>query len=159
MQNNKNTMKNRKKYLYALTVGFFGGLIWGTVFFLVYYLQFTNIGTSIYAKSILNPEYLMKWQGHLIGVLFFILFSIIVSFIYAFFFTRFKGPIPGIIYGIVLWGLVFILMNRFFHLTKPVSQLGFNDNTVMITLYILTGLFIGYSLSAEFNSEDKDNKG
>lgn len=64
-------IKNKsQKYLYALSIGVTGGIIWGSILFIVYYLQFTDVGTSIYAKCILNPDYMMKWQGHLLGVLF-----------------------------------------------------------------------------------------
>ncbi len=156
-QNKPNDLKHRKIRM-AISVGLGAGVIWGIVGFLAYYLQFTDVGTSIYAKPVLNPEYVNTWKGHLIGVLFFVLFTLIAAFIYVFTLTRFKGPIAGIIYGVFLWALLFFAMNPLFHLTNPVKELGWNTNSVMISLYVLIGLFIGYSLSAEFNNQDEGNQ-
>lgn len=147
-------MNNKDKWRMALTIGLSGGVIWGLISLSLYYLQFTDIGPSIYAKPILAPEYEMKWQGHMIGLGFFVLFTLIESFLYAVFFIKFKSPWLGIAYGLILWGFIFILVNPIFHLTKPVKDLGFNTNSVMISLYILIGLFIGYSLSIEFNNQE-----
>jgi len=144
-----------KKIKSATSIGIAAGFIWGLFSLLAYYLQFTDVGPSIYAKAVLNPDYMLKWQGHLIGVVFFHFFTLILAFIYVAFFTRFKTAWAGIIYGVAWWFIVFYLVNSVFHLTKPVKELGFNTNSVMVCLYILIGLFIGYSLSVEFNSEDK----
>lgn len=149
---------NKKKWQMAFSIGLAAGVIWGIVSFLAYYLQFTDVGLSIYAKPILNPDYLMKWQGHLIGLGFFVLFTLVASIIYVNLLVRFKSPWAGIIYGLFLWGLIFIVLNPMLNLTKPVKELGLNTNSVMISLYILIGLFIGYSLSAEFNNEDKNGE-
>ncbi len=112
----------------------------------------------MYAKPILNPDYVLTWQGHFIGLSFFIVFTLIVSLLYAQFLTKYPSPWVGIGYGLILWGLVFYVFNSWFHLTKPVHELGWNTNSVMISLYVLTGLFIGYSLSAEFNNQNDDQE-
>ncbi|OEF95503.1 hypothetical protein BHF71_04740 [Vulcanibacillus modesticaldus] len=152
----KNQQKEAKSKIwgFTLSIGLSAGVIWGLLSLLAYYLQFTDIGPSIYAKPFLNPDYVLKWQGHFIGVVFFIVYSVIATFIYTKFLVKFKGPWAGIIYGIILWGIVFFLLNPLLKLTKPVKELGLNTNSVMISLYILTGLFIGYSISVEFNTED-----
>ena len=156
-QDKPNDLKHRKIRM-AISVGLGAGVIWGIVGFLAYYLQFTNVGTSIYAKPLLNPDYVQTWQGHLVGLLFFVLYTLIAAFIYVFTLTRFKGPIAGIVYGIFLWALLFFGLNSLFHLTKPIMKLGWTTNSVMFSLYVLIGLFIGYSLSAEFNNEDQGNQ-
>lgn len=154
--NQSNQSINQKKLRMGLSIGLASGIIWGTISLAAYYLQFTDIGPSIYAKPLLNPEYVLKWQGHLIGLLFYIFFSIIVSLIYAFLLSRFNSPWVGIAYGVVLWVGVFIVLNPMFDLTKKVTELGVNTISVMLSLYILAGLFIGYSLSVEFNNEDME---
>ncbi|WP_339064095.1 YqhR family membrane protein [Tepidibacillus marianensis] len=132
--------------------------MWGFFSLAAYYLQFTDVGPSMYAKPILNPDYVLTWQGHFIGLSFFIVFTLIVSLLYAQFLTKYPSPWVGIGYGLILWGLVFYVFNSWFHLTKPVHELGWNTNSVMISLYVLTGLFIGYSLSAEFNNQNDDQE-
>ncbi len=144
----------RKKIKMALSIGVASGIIWGFLSLFFYYLQFTSVGPSIYAKPLLNPNYVMKWQGHFIGLAFFIFYSIIYSLIYTIFFVRFKTPWVGIIYGVALWALLFLVLSPIFDLAKPVKNLGFNTNSVMITIYIFIGLFTGYSLSIEFTNID-----
>lgn len=159
-QNNQNNQSNQsinqKKLRMGLSIGLASGIIWGAISLAAYYLQFTDIGPSIYAKPLLNPDYVLKWQGHLIGLLFYIFFSIIVSLIYAFLLSRFNSPWVGIFYGAALWGFVFIVLNPLFNLTKKITELGINTISVMLCIYILAGLFIGYSLSVEFNNEDME---
>lgn len=155
-KNQDNQSLNKKKLRMGVSVGLASGIIWGTIALAAYYLQFTDIGPSIYAKPLLNPDYVLKWKGHLIGLLFYIFFSIIVSLIYAFSLSRFNSPWIGIFYGAALWGLVFILLNPLLDLTKNFTELGVNTITVMLCLYILAGLFIGYSLSIEFNNDDME---
>lgn len=161
MNQNKGKQENEKasfrgtKIKMALTVGLAAGVIWGAVSLLAYYMQFTDVGTSMYAKPLLNPDYVLKWQGHFIGLGFFIIVSVVFSFIYAFLFIKFKTPWAGVAYGLLLWALVFLILNPMFHLTKSVKELGLNSNSVMISVYTLLGLFIGFSLSAEFNNLDK----
>jgi len=155
-KNKSNQSINQKKLRMGLSIGLASGVIWGTISLVAYYLQFTDIGPSIYAKPLLNPDYVLRWQGHLIGVLLYIVFSIIISLIYAFLLSRFNSPWVGIFYGVALWGFVFILLNPLLDLTKKITELGANTISVMLCLYILAGLFIGYSLSIEFNNDDTE---
>ncbi|MFV9510809.1 YqhR family membrane protein [Tepidibacillus sp. LV47] len=154
------TYKQKKRRM-AIQIGLAAGMIWGLLSLAAYYLQFTDVGPSIYAKPILKPEYVLKWQGHFIGLGFFIIYTLLFSFFYAQFLIKYASPFVGIGYGFFLWVFVFYVLNPIFHLTKPVRELGLNTNSVMLSLYILTGLFIGYSLSSEFNNleqeEDQQN--
>jgi len=147
--------KKDKKWKLALSTGLAGGILWGLVSLVVYYLQFTDIAPSFYAKPFLDPDYEYKWQGQLIGIAFFILYVLIASFFYAAFLIKYPSPWVGIFYGLAWWGIVFFLLSPLFELAEPVGKLGINTNSVMISLYLLLGLFVGYSLSAEFNNQDQ----
>ncbi len=158
MKQNKQRKKettNSNKWRSALSIGLSGGVIWGMLSYAFYYLQFTDVGPSMYAKPILNQSYILKWQGHLIGLGFFIMYVLLASFLYAAIFIRFSSPWVGIGYGLAWWGIVFLVLNPLFDLTKSVKELGLNSNSVMLSIFILLGLFIGYSLSIEFNNVDK----
>lgn len=153
----KNQTERNKIIRVAISVGLWGGIIWGGVLFLVYYLQFSDVGTSVYAKPFLNPDYILKWQGHLIGLGFFIIYSIIFSLIYALLLRKLNSPWVGIGYGILLWAIIFLLINPMVDLTKSFMELGANTNSVLICTFILYGLFVGYTISLEFNDSDTDN--
>ncbi len=156
LNHNKNSRTSNKKRRrrYSLTIGLSAGVIWGIFFLLAYFFQFSDIGPSVFAKPILNPDYISKWQGQLVGLVFFVIFTVVASFFYMLLLVRFKSPFVGIFYGVLLWAFTFFILSPFFDLTKPVKELGFYTNSVMVSLFILIGLFIGYSIAIEFNNED-----
>ncbi|GBF11018.1 YqhR family membrane protein [Tepidibacillus sp. HK-1] len=154
-EQNQSTRVRKKKFHMAISIGISAGILWGLMSLVMYYLQFTDVGPSIFAKPFLNPDYDLKWQGHFVGVGFFIFYALIAAFLYAKFLAKYKSPWVGIAYGLALWAFVFIVLNPLLNLTKPLKELGWNTNSVMFSLFILIGLFIGYSLSAEFNNQEE----
>ena len=107
MVDTKQRSSKQKKWGLAIVIGLAAGVIWGTLSLAAYYLQFTDVGPSIYAKPILNPDYAKKWEGHFIGVGFFVLYALIASLLYARFLSKYGSPWVGIGYGLFLWVLVF----------------------------------------------------
>ena len=152
---NKKKLKINRKWSYSISIGLSAGFIWGIYFLSVYLLKFSKIGPSFLSKPLINPEYITKWQGQLVGIVIFILFTIISALVYTLLFSRFKGPAFGVLYGAILWVFIFYILNPLFNLTLSVKELGLYTNSVMISLFILTGFFIGYSISIELNSIDK----
>ncbi len=150
LRKNKKKATLKRKLNVALTIGFFAGLFWGGAFFVAYYINFSNLGTSMFVKPFLKSELVNKWQGHLIGWIIFILLCEIVAIIYSLLLTRYKTPWMGILYGIVIWGLIMFILNPLIKFSKPFLELGYSTNSVLLSVFILTGLFIGYSLSTEF---------
>ena len=153
MEEKQQTVKLTNPVSFALSTGFFAGVIWGAVYIIFYYLGFTRIIPGFLAEPFFAHDTLASWNGHLIGWLFFILFSILASFVYALLFRKVKGPWFSAVYGILWWIIVFL---GFGPGAAMMSRADLRDlNTLLSTLclFILWGMFIGYTITFEFTDE------
>jgi hypothetical protein len=150
-QQRKNTYTN--VFTFALELGFFAGLIWGTMHWIFYIFKFTKVIPAYLAEPFFKHEFLKSGAGHLIGLLTFIAFSIAASLIYATLFRKMKGPWPGVIYGMLWWFIVFVAVGPFLQIVKSLSGLSVTTLISEFCLYLLWGLFIGYTINMEFTDE------
>ena len=152
----KNQEKNRTNFfLFSLNTGFFAGLIWGAVKGFFYYMSFTTIVPGYLVEPFFKHSFLQSTPGHYTGWGFFTLFSIIATMLYVFLLRKLKGPLPGMLYGVVWWCIIFLLAGPMTGMTPPFRQLSMNTLVVEFCLYLLWGLFIGYTAAAEFTDERK----
>lgn len=152
-ENKKQEKNNTNLFLFSLNIGFFAGLIWGAVKAFFYYMSFTTILPGYLVEPFFKHSYLQSMPGYYTGWGFFTLFSILATMIYVFIFRKLKGPLPGIIYGVVWWGIIFLLAGPMTGMTPPVKQLSINTLVVEFCLYLMWGLFIGYTAAVEFTDE------
>ncbi len=140
-------------WFFALQIGFFAGLIWGAAQGLFYYLRFTSVVPGYLVEPFFKHQFLQTQGGYYLGLLFFILFSILATLIYVFAFRKLKGPVPGMVYGIVWWGLIFLVFGPMLQMTSPLRELSFNTGFSEFCLFLLWGMFIGYTTAEEFTNE------
>ncbi|MGD6832342.1 YqhR family membrane protein [Bacillus haimaensis] len=133
----------------VMVTGFVGGIFWSLIGFFAYLFHFTEISPNV----VLQPWALGDWKkgvlGYIISFILLGLFGIGAALIYAATLKKFRHYWIGIIYGIVLWGVVFFLLNPMFPSIKTVPKLTLDTNITNICLYILFGVFVGYSISFE----------
>jgi len=131
-------------------IGFAGGVIWSLLGYLAYFLNFTKVGPSM----ILMPWALGEWKhgqmGHWIGILVIGVISIGVAFLYRILLARVNKYWPGIFFGAVLWFIVFGWLHPLFENVKSIFVMDLNTLVTTLSLYVLYGLFIGYSISYEY---------
>jgi len=137
---------------YALSLGFFAGLIWGGLRLLSYFLHFTYEPASFLIRGWLTEEAAIGAFGHITGTISFIIFSMIASFLYLWFFRTLEGPWPGIWYGIGWWGILYGL-GPLFGFTRLSLDVTFTLAATDFCFFVLWGLFIGYSIAFEFTDE------
>lgn len=142
-------------FAFALELGFFAGMIWGAIHWLCYSLKFTLIIPAFLAEPLFKHVFLKTGAGQIIGWLFFILMSIIASLIYVFIFRKMKGPWPGIFYGILWWVILFVAVGPLIHMVKPITVQTKNTIITEFCLFVVWGLFIGYTIAMEFTDERK----
>ncbi len=138
-------------------IGIWGGLIWGIMGFIAYYLNFSTYGPAL----ILAPWALGKWKtglyGQIIGVIAIAILSIFIAFIYKWTLAKIKNIWISVGYGIALWVIVFYIIQPWIPGLQPVFRIGANTISTSISLYILYGLFIGYSISFDLQiNQDPD---
>lgn len=161
MTNNrdKNTEKNNPNYeqnkkdeplshiVKVMIIGFFGGVFWSLIGYIAYFFNFTDLGPSL----ILQPWAAGDWKnetiGHWIGIIIIGLLSVGVALIYNVFLKNTQKIWPSIFFGIALWAIVFYILNPIFPNLESVREFSRNTIVTTICLYILYGVFVGYSIS------------
>ncbi|RYG74667.1 hypothetical protein EU245_00315 [Lentibacillus lipolyticus] len=136
----------------SLITGFVGGLLFGFLGIVLYFFNFSEVTPKSYLlRSWITADWTNSWLGNMLTVVMTGLLSMAVAFVYHIFFKKIETFLMGAAYGIVLWGIVFYLLQPIFPNIPPLAD--FNANTIVSTicLYILYGTFIGYSISYDYN--------
>ncbi|MCR8659273.1 YqhR family membrane protein [Paenibacillus endoradicis] len=141
-----------KPLAYALYIGFFAGLFWSCIRMISYYCNFTSEPVSFLIRNWLSNEQITSGFGQTLGSLSFIAFSIVASLMYMWFFRNLIGPWPGLWYGLGWWGILFGL-GPLFGFTHIQTGVGFTLALTDLCLFVVWGLFIGYSIAFEFTDE------
>lgn len=139
-------------------IGLFGGIFWSSIGYLAYLLSFTEIGPTVVLEPWTIGEWKKGWLGTIISLLIIGIFSIVASYIYYAVLKKLKGIWPGVGYGIIIFLLVFFVLNPLFPSIHPFVDLSRDTIVTSICLYVVYGMFIGYSISYEYqNQTGKDS--
>jgi hypothetical protein len=142
-------------------VGFFGGLIWASFGFIAYYLNFSKVGPAMVLAPWALGKWKTEWLGQLISIFIIAILSILLALGYRYTFAKIKSMWAGILFGAGLWAIVFYLLHPIFPGMESMEDIGINTITTTLCIYILYGVFVGYSISFEYNEryrKDKDQK-
>ncbi|MDQ0194400.1 YqhR family membrane protein [Paenibacillus wynnii] len=139
-------------WLFAMELGFFAGLIWGATRWLMYAMHFTKVVPGFLVEPFFKHDFLVKAEGHLIGYLVFIFFSVIASLLYVLILRKLKGPWPGMVYGVLWWSALFLAGSWMFLQQGP-FKLPWNTVITEFCIFLLWGLFIGYTIAIEYTDE------
>jgi hypothetical protein len=128
-------------------------MIWGGLKIIEYCLHLTNLVPGFLVEYFYKHQFLMTFPGYMTGWLFFTLFSVVASLLYAALFSKTKGPWAGIGYGLIWWGLLYLYIGPATGMMPWVYLIGWNTIVTDLSLFLLWGLFIGYSIAVEFTDE------
>lgn len=132
--------------------GLFGGVLWSSLAYIFYLFSFTKIPPNV----VLDPWLIGDWKdgnlGQFMAIFILGLISILVAFGYFLALRKFNKIWISILFGLMLWGIVFFILNPIFPSIEPINKLDRNTITSTLCLYVLYGTFIGYSIS--FNYEE-----
>jgi len=153
MNNDKQRRSNR--WTFSLYIGFFAGLVWGAVKMLEHYLHFTSLPPGFLVEPLYRHSFLLSFQGYIVGWVYFILFSIVAALLYAVILAKAVGPWPGLAYGAVWWAFLYLLIGPLTGMMNWITYLDWNTIITDACLFLVWGLFIGYSFAVEFNKESE----
>ncbi|RUS48049.1 YqhR family membrane protein [Cohnella sp. AR92] len=140
-------------FRYALQIGFFAGVIWGLVRWLVVALNLTEVPQAFLADSWMPRAKLNTAYWHCAGFVLFIAMSIAAAVLYWLLLGALRGPWPGVVFGGAWWCLLFLVIGPPTGMTESVRVIGWNSIVSELGLYLVWGLFIGYSIAFEFHDE------
>lgn len=151
----KQSKKNGKSswITFSLNIGFFAGFFWGFVAVFQHYFHFTHIVPGFLLVPFFPIDFLRTGYGYLVGWLSWIPFSMIASLLYGLLFRRRVSHYRGLIYGALCWGLLFVLICPMLNMTLSINLLDWNSIITSFCLFLVWGLFIGYSISMEYTDE------
>ena len=138
---------------YSIMIALFAALIWGTMRMVYGYFNFSKLDSVFMAEPFFLNQFLKSNLGWLVGLGCFVLFSIFTAMIYAWFLRTRKGPWFGLLYGAVWWMLIFVIVGPFLGWIRPIFRWDANTMIAEACLFLVWGLFIGYSISFEFTDE------
>jgi uncharacterized membrane protein YagU involved in acid resistance len=151
-QTKDNHGAKQNKWIFGLTLGFYAGLIWGVVKSVEHYLKFTTVYPGFFTDKTLKQYHWTHWQGYFAGIVCFIAISVVAALIYTWLASRAKSAWLGIAYGGVCWLLLYVWIGPQVGTLPAVTKL---TRTTIITdfcLFLIWGLFIGYTVMMEFTS-------
>ncbi|MGO4544329.1 YqhR family membrane protein [Paenibacillus sp. 2TAB23] len=140
-------------WLYPIQIGFFAGLIWGIIRWMFYEMKFTKVLPGFAADPFFKESFLKTAWGEVVGIAFFVLFSIAAALLYKVALGKLRGPWPGVVYGAIWWAVLFVALGPLLQFTDGIRKEGWNTLYTELCVFLLWGLFIGYSIAFEFTDE------
>lgn len=147
------TVQHTNRFLFALNVGFFAGIVWGIIKILSYYIGFTKVIPAFLAEPFFKDPLLQGWTGHLLGLGHFVLFSMLAALIYALLLYKINGPWLGYAYGILWWSIIYLGVGPMLQMMKRIDHLDWNTIINDFCIFLLWGVFIGYTIAFEYNDQ------
>jgi hypothetical protein len=138
---------------FCLSLGFFAGLIWGTIRGVAYWLKFTKLTPGLLADPFFRISFLKTGWGYAVGIGVFIVFSMICSLLYFALFGKIRGPHMGVVYGFLWWVVIFGFIGPLLGMSDKLTMIGWNTLFTELCIFLLWGIFIGYTIAFEFTDE------
>ncbi|MED3791296.1 YqhR family membrane protein [Niallia alba] len=145
--------KDRPMSFIALVIwtGMFGGIFWSLIGYVGYVFNFTEIRPNIILEPWAIGSWKYGWLGTVISIIAIGFFSTGAAFAYYLMLRKFKTVFIGMGFGIALFACVFIVLNPIFPSMAPFLELKRDTIITSVCLYILYGVFVGYTISYEEN--------
>lgn len=134
--------------------GLFGGVFWGTIGFFASYFNLTEIRPNIILEPWMLGNWKYGWKGTILSILIMGVLSVGAAYLYYALLKKLKSMWIGLGYGIILFLIVFVVLNPLFPGMKPIFDLSRDTILSSICLYILYGIFVGYSISYEYQNQE-----
>jgi hypothetical protein len=147
--------------VYLFSLGFFGGLFSTVLAYIAHFFKFIPFGPGILLQAL--PGYSTTgWMrgpiGHLIGIILISLLAVLGAYLYYKLMKRMNTIWAGLWYGFALWVVIFMGLNQIIPGVKKVGELGWNANITLVCIFLFYGIFVGYSISYEYQQGTFEQK-
>ncbi|AMM93822.1 hypothetical protein UP17_16170 [Peribacillus simplex] len=131
----------------VLAIGFVGGGVASLIGIIAHYVNFMGFSPKFILTSWSNMAWIDHWLGTVMTILLFGILSVGIAFIYYSLFKRMKSIFSGIFFGVVCWVLLVFVLKPMFADLPTISKMSSNTIITSVCIFILYGLFVGYSIS------------
>lgn len=151
-QLNESQANKLNKYVFgkAMVIGVFGGIIWSALFVGLFAFKMIEID-PVYPLQIVFGDMasFKKWYAYLFVILVNGILSLIIAMGY--YFTLKKQPhwIVGALYGVFWWGVLMLVVPRWINGGNMHPA---ETYIATFAVFLLYGVFIGYSISFEYKN-------
>ncbi|RAK22346.1 membrane protein YqhR [Anoxybacillus vitaminiphilus] len=142
----------------VVVTGFFGGVFWSLLGYFAYTFHFTELSPNMILLSWAAGDWKYGRLGNFLAIFLIGILSILAAFVYYAFFRKMEGIWTGLVYGLALWGIIFFVLNPLFPNLQPIAELNRDTIITTVCLYILYGVFIGYSISFESSEHERQKQ-
>lgn len=137
----------------ASVIGLFAGFFWGSIALVCQLIHFSKVGPALVFSPFIPRRINQRILTQFIAIAVICLLSVIVALLFQFTLSRFKTIWTGLGYGAVLWAAVFIGFRYWLPGLPLFFRLGWNTFWTTFCLFLLYGLFIGYSIAFDLNEK------
>lgn len=139
----------------AVIIGLVGGLLLGVFLWIGFHFNFTEIAPKTYLlKPWVDAGWVDRFFGHVVAILITCVVSLIPTVIYYSLLQKINSMWVGVGYGILLWGILFFLLQPMIPRTRSMMELSADTWVTTICTFILYGLFVGYSISYDYHEKE-----
>lgn len=154
-------MKKRNEHLIvfinSVTTGFFGGFLLSLFHLVIHFFNISKINHEMILNYFfISGKWIGKWYGYIFFVLFISVLSIIFALIYYVLFRKINGWFIGVVYGLMLWTIFGLFIPLLFYDISFTELVTSRTNVATICSFILYGVFIGYSISYDYEITVQD---
>ncbi len=147
--------ENTNPAVYCLKIGSAAGVIWGLIRWLAVAMNLTKVPQAFLIDPWVKRSALTYGYWQIAGFTAFILMSIAAAYVYYGMLRAFRGPVPGLIFGVAWWAAFYAAAGPLVGAIPPLGTIGWNSLLTDLCLFVIWGLFIGYSIAFEFHQEAK----
>lgn len=135
----------------ALIIGVVGG-IFGSVFSIImYYFNFSEVAPHSYLFVPMVKVITSKtWVSYLVTIVVASICSVILAAIYYGLFRKIHSMWIGLLYGLALWVVIFIFLQPVYQNVQKIQEWNTSTMVSTVSLFVLYGIFIGYSISHDY---------
>lgn len=140
----------------ALGTGLVGGLFWTVVWGIMSYFKLVEVKPFRIWEIIFHPvTFNHPWYFLLIGLALNMALSLLLAWIYYVCCKRVGHWIMGTIYGLLIWVVTYIAGPFLFSRESTLQTYTLETHIGLLCLLLLYGVFIGYSVSFDYEQARK----
>lgn len=150
--------KNLIVFLNAMSTGFFAGFFLSAFHIAIHYFNISKVSHEMVLNLFfIEGDWINKWYGYIFFIFFISFLSIFSAILYYLLFRKIKGCFVGFVYGVIFWMTFGFLIPLLFYNMSFSELFTSRTNVATICSFILYGIFIGYSISYDYEITIQDH--